>query len=203
MNKILCKILLGLFILSPAAFAQKESDIPQKYRDYLKTSKDSNATRWLKLQIKEDSIINTVNSKTFEKNLFCIENILPLNDGSLDDITGSITCEGIEGNDEVVTFRTLFPTDQIKTVFTANGFKTIYPLGKNSVWRFIKKVDLVFDKEENAPIFYGNEDDPLAFMLIDKKGFVYLHGKGSVTLPSGKTFNFPGATGIVSSNAQR
>ncbi len=34
--------------------------------------------------------------------------------------------------------------------------------------------------------FQGDETDPLTFLLLDKIGLVYLHGRGVVTMMDGK-----------------
>lgn len=38
--------------------------------------------------------------------------------------------------------------------------------------------------------FYGEESDPLTFVLIENRGYVYLHGKGTVSLKDGKKARF-------------
>jgi len=134
--------------------------------------------------------------KGIPKSQFIISDILPLNDKSQNDHKGCITIEGI-GSESFVEFRTLFPSDALEFTATLSGAQTIYPFGNHSVWRFQNKVDFGTPKSKALTTFNGDVNDPLAFMLVNKKGFVYLHGKGTVKLPDGRQYELPGAKGTV------
>jgi hypothetical protein len=68
------------------------------------------------------------------------------------------------------------------SINTTSGGWGMLPTGNGSIWCFIGPYP--FSIEEYT--FEGDESDPLTFLLLDKKGLIYLHGKGQVVTSQGK-----------------
>ncbi len=89
---------------------------------------------------------------------------------------------------ETIAMSNFYPKDSLSFslgeggVFTGRATAKI-PRGDQSVYRFISKI------EYYGYLFDSNEDEPLTFILLEKYGLVYLHGKGKVTLKNGKIVN--------------
>lgn len=64
------------------------------------------------------------------------------------------------------------------------GLSPTLPLGDNSVHRYKGERIMSFGNREYK--FNGDKDNPLTFVLLKNIGYVYLYGKGKITLPDGK-----------------
>lgn len=77
-----------------------------------------------------------------------------------------------------------YPKDRF-ILCLANGVIPILPETDNGVMRFEGQVRYC------GYTFAGDETDPLAFILLKEKGFVYLHGRGEVIAPDSKKTRLP------------
>ncbi|MBD3342373.1 MAG: hypothetical protein GF353_24950 [Candidatus Lokiarchaeota archaeon] len=133
----------------------------------------------------EDEILNDIFNHGIGAR-FVISTILPKDEknvrlvsdshGELTDIkrdahSGSIALENEHGD---IYMKTLYPRDKLEFIPTAFGLQPSQPFGNGAIWRFIGNVDFEGYK------FIGDRKNPLTFMLIQKAGFVYLHGKGTI-----------------------
>jgi hypothetical protein len=93
--------------------------------------------------------------------------------------------EGSHGSISVA-MRSLYPGDS-KPEFIAslNGLEPRAPMGNKSVIRFIGVVVLGTDA------VFGDNKEPLSFVLLEPYGAVYLDGRGVVVTGSGKTVPLP------------
>lgn len=81
-----------------------------------------------------------------------------------------------------------YPKDSIPISFPADPQ---LPTGEWSVIRFKGKVPF------QGAQFDGDTTDPLTFLMIQSAGFVYVHGKGRVTLKDGSTVVLPDSSATV------
>jgi len=136
------------------------------------------------------TFIPTYNADNINKNVALgakWQNVpLIIQDGKID-IKGGV---GIwkSGTDEIMV-GSMYPADGnlIFNPINVNGTEIIVPGGNSgSVHRFIGNIKI------GDYLFYGEENPvyPLTFLLDSKHGYVYLRGKGKVTLPNGKVMEF-------------
>jgi hypothetical protein len=68
--------------------------------------------------------------------------------------------------------------------------RPIFPFGDGSVHVFKARYEIDIGGSR-VYRFEGTEDDPLVFALINKLGYVYLRGTGTVTFPNGTKRQLP------------
>lgn len=77
-------------------------------------------------------------------------------------------------NTNSFNLKSLYSKDKIYYKLSLTGAEQLKPLGNQCIWRFIGEIEF------KDYTFIGNKNEPLTFMLLNKVGFVYLHGKGTV-----------------------
>ena len=153
-----------------AAFQQaKQANTKEAYEEFLRAY-PSGALYWDGRGATEDIILDEI-AKNGVGQRFTIKEILPQKCSS----TGSLTLLKKSSDSAVTSFMTLYPKD--KLVFDRMG-EPVICMGNKSIWRFIGKVEFFCE----GCIFDGADREPLSFMLVDPVGFVYLDGKGTVTV---------------------
>lgn len=119
-----------------------------------------------KKQAIEEVIITDV-LKNGPRGRFTIKRIKPENDSP----KCSVTLEEAGGGK--VLFKTFYPKDRIPFSMGGGGPEI---MGPGSIHRIIGKIAI------NGGYIKGDKKDPLAFLLHAKYGYVYLYGRGVVTV---------------------
>lgn len=123
----------------------------------------------------EDLIIDSIR-KEGPGNRFVIEGIIPV----AGQPTGSCTIKRL--NKSLLALGLDYPKDRVPSV---NGIP-VAPTGAGSVMRFRGPYGDFF-----GHMIEGDVKEPLAFVLLDGMGMVYVTGKGKVTLKNGTLVTLP------------
>lgn len=146
-------------------------------------SQQANRPDWMQKQREEDILVRRITEKGVESSRFRLSDIQPRGGRS-----ARVTIRGCKSATPLGTAYDktpilLYPKDKLpdRISTTAGGYEW-WPTGSGSIWCL---------QGEYGPgigdyTFFGEESDPLTFILLDKIGLVYLHGKGKVFLPDGK-----------------
>ena len=170
--------------------AQRTNTV-ESYEDFLASNPvgdlDSNARKYS--QKAEDALIDRILHQGPGRDRFRIRDIAAKDQGSY---SARMT---IVGERRATRFgealRTnpikLYPKDQVVFALnTIDGYGMLPP-GNGSVWCFVGTVNMAGYLSDHGYVFEGDRSDPVTFLLTDRWGLVYLHGKGRVVHDDSET----------------
>jgi outer membrane protein assembly factor BamD (BamD/ComL family) len=138
-------------------------------------------------QNKEDVLVRKIMIKGVGKDRFRLTDVLP-KDGNSGRMTIRAKKVPTSWSNAYESFPIkLYPKDSFMGNFnsTADGYE-FWPVGHGSIWCIIGPYRPSGYLAIKGYSFVGDEADPLTFILMDKIGLVYLHGKGEVTFEDGR-----------------
>jgi tetratricopeptide (TPR) repeat protein len=176
----------ALVVAREIGYAQLEQDangaLEIAYRD-LRQSND-------RICFREDEIIEEIQQGNIGDR-FVISSVLPIENGSDVSITFGLRRSGSSLRLLVIPG---CQGDNVVYNIDRQGNRNILldRWSSGSVARFSGRFRLGgFLSGESAILVNGNENNPLAFALIENIGMVYLYGSGSITLEDGTTVELP------------
>lgn len=142
------------------------------------TKPESTDSSYQAKQEAEDQLVLKLKNQGVEKDRFRISQVLPRGGTSARMTVKGSKKETRYGVEQGASPIQLYPKDvEVFSFNSTSGGWGMLPTGNGSIWCFIGPYPFSIE----GYTFEGDESDPLTFLLLEKVGLVYLHGKGKVT----------------------